>query len=88
MSLEKIAQEIDQLKDRNKRVDVNKAWETSKTRKALILALTYIVVVIFFFVTHLPNPFINAIVPSLGFFLSTLSVSVVKDWWIKHIYKN
>lgn len=88
MSLEKIAQEIDQLKDRNKRVDVNKAWETSKTRKVLILALTYVIVVIFFFVAQLPNPFINAIVPSLGFFLSTLSVSVVKDWWIKHIYKN
>ncbi|MFA7277941.1 MAG: hypothetical protein WC101_03065 [Candidatus Gracilibacteria bacterium] len=88
MSLEKIAEEIDQLKDRNKRVDINKAWETSKTRKALILMLTYIVVVIFFFVAHLPNPFINAIVPSLGFFLSTLSVSVVKGWWMKNIYKN
>ncbi len=88
ISLEQLTQEIEQLKDRNKRVDANKAWEVSKMRKLLILALTYTIVVLFFFVANLPDPFINAIVPAIGFFLSTLSVAAIKSWWIENIYKK
>jgi hypothetical protein len=87
-TLEEIKKEIDGIKVRNKRVEVDKAWETSLTRKMLILVLTYIVIVIFFFAVNLPNPFLNAIVPSVGFFLSTLTVPAFKHWWIKNIYKK
>jgi hypothetical protein len=87
-SLEEIQKEIEQIKKRNKRVEANKAWETSLTRKIVILVLTYFVIVIFFFAVNLPNPFVNAIVPSIGFFLSTLTVPAFKSWWIKHIYKK
>lgn len=80
MNLEK---EIAELKARNARVEANKAWETSWTRRGLIMVLTYIVVVLFFHVAGLGNPFINAIVPSIGFILSTLSLSFVKKWWIQ-----
>jgi hypothetical protein len=87
-TLEEIKKEIDRIKERNKRVEADKAWETSLTRKMLILLLTYIVIVIFFFAVNLPNPFLNAIVPSVGFFLSTLTVPAFKNWWVKHIYKQ
>ena len=68
----------------NKKVEADKAWETSYSRKLLILILTYFVIVIFFFVSNLGNPFINAIVPSLGFFLSTLTIPFFKNWWLKN----
>lgn len=87
MTLDELKKEIDEIKSRNKRVEADKAWETSWTRKLLILTLTYIVIVIFFLVTNLPNPFINAIIPSVAFILSTLSIPLFKKWWINKLQK-
>ena len=81
--LKKLEQEISRIKERNVRVEADKAWETSFFRKVLIAILTYFVIVLFFYVADLPKPFINAIVPTLGFVLSTLSVPVFKNFWIK-----
>lgn len=86
-TFEELKKEIDEIKDRNKRVEADKAWETSWTRKFLILVLTYIVVTIFFFVSHLENPMRNAIVPTIGFFLSTLTAPLIKKWWLHKIHK-
>jgi peptidoglycan/LPS O-acetylase OafA/YrhL len=83
ISTEELKKEINEIQARNERVEMDKAWETSWTRKLLILILTYLVIVIFFFVSKLDNPFVNAIVPTIGFFLSTVSVPVVKKWWVK-----
>lgn len=82
-SIEELKSEIDKINARNKRVEADKAWETSWSRKLLILVLTYMVIVIFFFVSNLGNPFVNAIVPTIGFFLSTLTVPFFKNWWLK-----
>jgi len=82
-TLEELKNEIDEIKKRNTRVELDKAWETSLTRKLLILVLTYFVVVIFFLVTKLANPFVNSLVPTLGFFISTLTVPWVKAIWTK-----
>lgn len=82
-SIEQIKQQLDAIQARNKRVEADKAWETSWSRKLLIAILTYIVVVLFFFAAELPEPFINAIVPSLGFVISTSTVPFFKRWWIK-----
>jgi len=83
LSLEELKKEIDEIKARNKNVEADKAWETSWTRKFLIVILTYIVVVIFFTVSNLGNPFVNSIVPTIGFMLSTLTVPLCKKWWLK-----
>lgn len=82
-TLQELQQEIESLKERNRRVEADKAWETSLARKILILALTYSVIVIFFLTAGLPNPFINAIVPALGYFLSTLTIPAFKKWWVQ-----
>ena len=87
-SLQNLQNEIEQIKARNAKVEADKAWETSLMRKVVILCLTYIVIVLFFFVAKLPEPFLNAIVPSLGFFLSTLTVPIFKKWWIRYAYKK
>jgi len=81
-TIEELQIEIDSIKKRNQRVETDKAWETSWTRRIFILSLTYIVIVIFFTFAGLPKPFINAIVPSLAFVLSTLAIPPVKKWWL------
>ena len=58
-SLEQLEEEINSIKKRNIRVEVDKAWETSWARKILIFILTYIVIVIFFIVAKLAKPFLN-----------------------------
>jgi len=40
--------EIKNIIKRNKKVEADKAWETSFSRKILIAVLTYIVIVLFF----------------------------------------
>ncbi|MDO8511220.1 MAG: hypothetical protein Q7S55_03580 [Nanoarchaeota archaeon] len=80
-SLEKRLGAIEQ---RNKKVELDKAWEMSWLRKILIAVLTYITVVLFFLVAQLPKPFINSIVPTTGFVLSTLSLPFFKKLWTKY----
>jgi len=73
---------IERLEARNKRVEADKGWETSWVRRGAIMVLTYIVVVFYMqFVIHI-DPWINALVPVIGFFLSTLTVSFLKQQWI------
>ena len=79
-----LTKEIEKIKARNARVELEKAWETSLFRKILIAILTYFVIVLFFVFAHLPKPFLNAIVPTIGFLLSTLSLSFFKKIWMKN----
>jgi hypothetical protein len=74
---------IEKLEARNKKVEADKAWETSWIRRLLIMVLTYLVVISYLhFVVHI-NPWINGFVPVIGYFLSTLTVSAAKKQWIK-----
>ena len=76
-----IEQEILNLKDRNKKVEADKAWEVSWTRRISIGILTYAVIVIYLHIIHNNQPFINAAVPVVGFLLSTLLLRRVKEMW-------
>jgi len=75
--------EIKKIQERNKRVELDKAWETSKTRKISIAILTYFVMVLVMFSLNMDNPFIGAIIPTLGFTLSTFSLDFIKAFWKK-----
>ena len=86
--LEQLKNEIIEIKKRNERVEADKAWETSLFRKVLVAISTYIVIVLFFVVAELPKPLTNAVVPTLGFLLSTLSVSYFKTLWLKRQVKD
>jgi len=79
-----VNKEIIQIKERNSRVELDKAWETSRTRKIILAILTYIVIVIFFYFAELPKPFVNSIVPALAFLLSTMTLNFLKQIWIKN----
>ena len=83
-----IEKRLEVIVQRNKRVELDKAWETSWLRKILITILTYLTMVLFFFVAQLPKPFINSIVPTAGFVLSTLSLPFFKRLWIKYQAKK
>ena len=87
-TIKDLEREIDLIKWRNKRVEADKAWETSWTRRFLIVILTYIVIVLFFYFAGFPNPLINSVVPTLAFIISTLTLDLFKNIWLKRIYKK
>lgn len=77
-----IEKEINDIKERNKRVELNKAWETSWTRRICIMVLTYIVVIIYSFsISKISNIFLSSLVPVIGFTLSTLSLNAIRKIW-------
>ena len=77
-----IENEIKKIKERNKKVELDKKWETSYTRKICICILTYIVVVIYtYFIRKTNNVFLSSLVPVIGFFVSTLSLKFIRKIW-------
>jgi polyferredoxin len=83
MRLKDLEKEIEKVKARNRRVEGDKAWETSYARRVLVGVLTYFVIVLFFYFAGLPKPFINSIVPAVGFLLSTVTLSFFKGIWLE-----
>ena len=81
--IEHLENEIEALKSRNTRVEREKAWETSWQRKIGIIVTTYFVMILVFWSLGNDAPFSNAIVPTLGYTLSTLSMG-----WVKKIFLN
>jgi hypothetical protein len=54
--MDKIAElenELNQIKKRNKKVELDKVWETSMTKRIFIAVLTYFVIVLFFYISDL-----------------------------------
>ena len=84
--MEELKKELEEIKLRNKRVELDKRWETSVTRKICICMLTYIVVLIYSnMVNKSNNIFLSSLVPVIGFFLSTLSLKLIRKVWEKCI---
>jgi hypothetical protein len=69
------------IENRNKKVELDKKWETSWTRRLSIVVLTYAVVFTYLTIIGNNNPAINACVPPAGFFLSTLVLKRVRTIW-------
>ena len=84
MEIKELEKEIENIKNRNKRVELDKKWETSSTRKICICILTYIVVIIYsYLVRNYDNIFLSSLVPVIGFALSTLSLKYIRKIWEK-----
>ncbi len=83
-----LEERIAKLEARNRRVEDNKAWETSWLRRLSIMILTYMTVVFYLhFVIHI-NPWINALVPVIGYTVSTLTISRLKQRFIHQLHKR
>ena len=86
MSSEKdLEKRIKNLEERNKRVEADKAWETSYTRRLLLTVFTYLAIGVYLQVINLPDPWLNAIVPAVAFMLSTLTMPYFKKLWLRKI---
>lgn len=82
MDIKELEKKVKNIEERNKRVEGDKAWETSTLRKLLIIVLTYIFAVLYLKIADTTNPFFGAVVPCVGFFLSTQTINIIKKKWL------
>lgn len=80
--------DIQAIQDRNARVEADKAWEISWTRKFAITLLTYLIVMLYLTFLGMERVYLHALVPAGGYFLSTLTLPVFKNIWLQKIYKK
>ncbi len=85
--INKLQKEIERLKLRNKKVEADKAWEVSIERKVFIIISTYIIITIVMYLLKMDKPFINAIIPTCWYILSTISIKTWKKYFLKRYNK-
>lgn len=80
--MDELEKRIEAIEKRNKKVEIDKAWETSWTRRVCIMILTYIIVIIYsYIVKNYDNILLSSLVPVIGFTLSTLSLKLIRKIW-------
>ena len=75
---------MENIKKRNLRVETDKAWETSFFRVFAIALITYIVAAFVLYVIGVESFLLSAFVPTVGYYLSTRTLPIVKRWWIRN----
>lgn len=77
---------VETIQDRNARVEAEKAWETSWTRRLLIALITYVVIGSYLTYLGIDKAWMNALVPAVAYILSTLGLNAIKLIWMKKVY--
>lgn len=80
---DQLAQRIRAIEERNRGVEADKAWEVSLTRRGFIGVLTYAVASAVLWSIGSERPMLDALIPTAGYLLSTLSIPFLKRWWIQ-----
>jgi hypothetical protein len=83
MHSQELEKRIIALEKRNKRVELDKGWETSIERRVLLIVFTYISIGAYMWIIEVASPWLNAVIPSLGFLLSTLTLPLFKRAWMR-----
>ena len=71
------------LQQRNARVEVDKAWETSFVRRGIVALITYFVAVVLLLIIGNELFYLGALVPTAGYLLSTLTLLRAKKRWAR-----
>ena len=81
--MQTIEERVQKIEERNRGVEMDKKWETSFARRAILAVFSYLAVVIFFMIIKVPSPWVNAIVPALAFIIQQLSMPFFRKMWEK-----
>lgn len=71
------------IEQRNRNVETDKAWEVSVFRRMSIAGITYVSAYAALVSIGQRDAYLSAVIPVLGYVLSTLSLPIFKSWWLK-----
>lgn len=83
MRSDRLANKVETIEERNFRVEIDKEWETSITRRCLIASGTYLILGFYLSFWGIQDSWLHALVPTGGYLISTLSLLYAKKLWIK-----
>lgn len=79
--------ELEFTRNQKRELQLHLAWDRSWTKIVLLTVVTYIVIAFVFYCIGSKKYFVNAIIPSVAYFISTRSLSFVKKIWLQK-HKN
>ena len=74
---------IQALRARNTRVEADKAWELSLTRRAFLAVLTYATAALLLWLLGQQRFLLMAFIPAISYVFSTLTLPWIKRWWLR-----
>lgn len=74
------------IEERNRKVESDKAWETSWCRRLLLTLFTYLAIGFYLSAIRIQDAWLNAIVPAAAFMLSTLTLPFFRKLWLERFY--
>ena len=83
-----LEERIARIEARNAKVEADKAWETSLARRGTIAMITYLVAGFSLYLLGSNAPWFYALIPVLGYILSTLTLPLLRVLWHNHVYKK
>ena len=86
--MDNLEQRIERIEERNRKVQSDKAWETSWTRRGLLALFTYLAIGIYMWAIDIERPWLNAVVPTVGFILANLTMPFFKEMWLRNKSKR
>lgn len=81
--MENLDERVQKIEERNRRVESDKDWEQSWTRRGLLAIFTYLAIALYLWAIDISRPWLNAVVPAVAFMLSTLTMPFFKKIWLK-----
>jgi len=84
IKIKQIEARVKKIEERNKKVESDKEWELSYSRRFLLMLFTYLAIGLYLQAINIQQPWLNAIVPSVAFMLSTLTLPLFKKLWVRH----
>jgi len=81
--LKYLEKRIKNIEERNKKVELDKAWEMSYFRRFLLALFTYLAIGFYLQAINIARAWLNAIVPAVAFILSTLALPFFKRLWAR-----
>lgn len=82
--INQFGERLRKIEERNKKVELDKRWELSYFRRFLLTLFTYLAIGFYLQAIEIPQPWLNAIVPSVAFMLSTLTLPFFKKLWLEY----
>lgn len=86
--IEQLEQEIEKIKERNRRVEADKAWELSKTRNLFIAVVTFLLSLLFMLLVNESYALLKAAVGTVAYLISTSTYDVLKKRWLERRARN
>lgn len=73
MDIKELEKRISNIEKRNQKVEQDKKWETSLIRRILLITFTYFSIAFYMNAIKVINPWLNAVIPSIGFLAINLN---------------